>query len=290
MSFEVPFTTAREAVLVVGRQRLHLRVWQPPKPRDTILMLHGLESHGGWFAPLGPRLARSGHRVVAIDRFGSGLSDGRRGDLPDWRLLTLALQGAIQAFAEGKEIYCLGYSWGARWALAHAVAHPRDLSGLILMAPAFFVQRSYSRAARLFALATKELPLLLRMPVAEDTLLTNRPEGLAQIARDTLRLNSVTTRLLFQSGRMERIYTVPGKPLQMPVLHLVAGADRISDNTRNSTLLRRRVGADHYTETIYPAADHALMYAPDDCDVAGDINRWIQAICDRAQPWSIRLF
>src|SRR3954465_185073 len=66
--------------------RLHCRRWLPrtTNVRASLLFLHGIASHGAWFAETAAVLAEHGIAVYAPDRRGSGLSYGPRGHIPSY--------------------------------------------------------------------------------------------------------------------------------------------------------------------------------------------------------------
>src|SRR5829696_1790316 len=76
--------TALQAHLIAGDGlSLHYRRWLPTtdRPIASLLFVHGIASHGAWFAETATYLADRGVAVYAPDRRGSGLSGGQRGHL-----------------------------------------------------------------------------------------------------------------------------------------------------------------------------------------------------------------
>src|SRR5207253_7502356 len=62
------------------------------KPRrsptgGTVVGLHGIQSHGGWYLESCRRIADAGYDVVFLERRGCGLNDRDRGDAPSFRRL-----------------------------------------------------------------------------------------------------------------------------------------------------------------------------------------------------------
>jgi len=100
----------------------------------VVVLIHGLGGSSRNFSPIADELAGS-HRVIAIDRPGSGYS-GR----PVTRSSTLTDQAAvIAAVLERLDIepaIVVGHSLGGAVALAVALDHPRMVSRLVLLAPA----------------------------------------------------------------------------------------------------------------------------------------------------------
>ena len=58
-----------------------VRVYGETGGKTPVVMTHGLQSHSGWFAQSAAAMAAGGHPVYAVDRRGSGLSQGPRGDM-----------------------------------------------------------------------------------------------------------------------------------------------------------------------------------------------------------------
>src|SRR3954447_7023181 len=67
---------------------IHVATWLPNGPtRGHLVVLHGVQSHGGWYKGLGRRLAGSGFATHFPDRRGSGGNRRDRGHTPSDRRL-----------------------------------------------------------------------------------------------------------------------------------------------------------------------------------------------------------
>jgi len=55
------------------------------QPRASVVMLHGIQSHGGWYGKTCRDLASASYAVSMLDRRGCGLNDRDRGDAPSFR-------------------------------------------------------------------------------------------------------------------------------------------------------------------------------------------------------------
>ncbi len=120
--------------VAVDGGRLHVaelgRAGAPP-----VVLLHGASANlGDMRLALGDRLAAD-HRVILIDRPGHGWSDrpdGRADASParQARLIhqALARLGVVRAIL-------VAHSWSGALAAAYALDYPRDVAGLVLLAP-----------------------------------------------------------------------------------------------------------------------------------------------------------
>lgn len=119
------------------------RVWCAERPRALVALVHGLGEHSGRYAALASDLVKSRFTCVSLDLPGHGETTGPRGDIPSWDKLRDQIVPAMFTATRGLPgqppqlpNVLLGHSMGAVIALDHALAHPRDLSALVLSAPA----------------------------------------------------------------------------------------------------------------------------------------------------------
>jgi alpha-beta hydrolase superfamily lysophospholipase len=75
--------------------RLAIHKWVPATVKGIVFYIHGLQSHGGWLWEAGNLFAASGMAFVCIDRRGSGLSEGPRGEFPPLDQLLIDYTRAI---------------------------------------------------------------------------------------------------------------------------------------------------------------------------------------------------
>lgn len=125
----------------IGGRRLHYRdIGQGP----AVVMIHGLAGQMRNFAAVAD-LLHGDHRVILIDRPGSGHSPGRGGD-------TLAGQAALVAgLIDQLQLdrpLVVGHSLGGAVAMALALNHADRIAGLALVAPLTQVQEEVPAAFR----------------------------------------------------------------------------------------------------------------------------------------------
>src|SRR5262245_27725220 len=70
---------AQERVKGSGNLSVNVRIWRPAgTPVATIVICHGVNSHGGYFQWAAEQLVANGYAVYALDLHGRGLSEGER--------------------------------------------------------------------------------------------------------------------------------------------------------------------------------------------------------------------
>lgn len=121
------------SVLVeAGGVHLHAVVADPIEPAPdagTFLLVHGLASNAQLWSGISADLAARGHRVVAVDQRGHGLST-KVDDGFDFGTLTDDLLAVVDAMELGRPVV-VGQSWGANVALELAVRHPDRVAALV---------------------------------------------------------------------------------------------------------------------------------------------------------------
>lgn len=251
-----------------------------------LVILHGIQSHAGWYEYSCTRLARAGFGVSFLDRRGSGMNEQARGDAPSFRRLVDDVAEYLTALPRGvpdgppaarMPVFLAAISWGGKIAAALERRHPGLVDGLILLCPGFFPRVKPSLAQRLkIALAR-----LLRkrtcfpIPLNDPELFTTTPRWLQFLRDDPLRLHHATARLLVESVRLDRYLRAVPKYMHVPVLLLLAERDRIIRNERTRAYIEHFATQDK--EIVeYPGAQHTLEFEPEPDRFIDDILRWLQ--------------
>lgn len=121
-------------VTVMGNRIHYLEQGKEQNSESTLLMIHGLGgvAQNYSYSVLG-ELAKT-HRVVAIDRPGSGYSKRHPRSSASLAVQADVVAGVIDALDLGRPVI-VGHSLGGAVALATALRHPDKVAGLALIAP-----------------------------------------------------------------------------------------------------------------------------------------------------------
>src|SRR5438309_6017869 len=100
---------------------IHVAVWPATGPvRGRVVVLHGVQSHGGWYHRLGRTLADAGYETHFPDRRGSGANRVDRGHAPSARRLVADLAERLRSLRDpdrATPLVLAGISWGGKLAL-----------------------------------------------------------------------------------------------------------------------------------------------------------------------------
>lgn len=244
----------------------------------AVVYLHGIESHGVWFALAAEGLRRRGYDVFLLDRRGSGLNRENRGFVSGDADSDAELLGDVDAFLgrlrpDYRRVALVGLSWGGKLALAESLKAPRSVDALILVTPGLVPAVGYGplEQARIASAALVRPEAAFRTPI-EPEMFTATPVWLAFIRGDPLRLRYVTARFLTATRGLDRTIAREAPERRTPALLILAGRDRIVDNEGNRLLMAR--GPGNLTIVTYPDETHSVQL--DDVDrLVADMAAWL---------------
>jgi alpha-beta hydrolase superfamily lysophospholipase len=262
---------------------LHIACWPTAKPpRGQVVVLHGVQSHGGWYHRLGHTLAKAGYITSFPDRRGSGANLRERGHASSARRLIRDMVEWLKAQRgeqPGLPLAVAAISWGGKLAVILAARYPELVDALALICPGLHPRVGVSRRERLriaWAFLTnpkKTFPI----PLADPALFTESPEGQAFIAADPLGLREGTAGLLAASFFIDRRLARAPSKIHQPALLMLAGLDRIADNERTLAYFERLASLNRKV-IEYPECHHTLEFEPDPSRYALDLVEWLSAV------------
>jgi len=283
----VPETSGRAVPVALASQHgtpLHASLWQAERPVAGLLIVHGMQSHAGWFEVSGTpeALADAGITVLAYDRRGSGRSGGPRGHVPSAAAFLEDLDAARSELvrilgeqgAAGAPLHALANCFGTRILLPYLAEHPDAFASAVLTAPA----TKMSRAAD-YGFGTK-LRILLsgaetRFPTPlEDELFVSSGPFLDWIRADALSLREVTAGFLRATqkitGRMEKA----ARTLETPMLVVLGSRDAMVINEKiRSDFVARYCGP---IEVVELDSEHYVDFTDRQPALAAAVTEWVR--------------
>jgi pimeloyl-ACP methyl ester carboxylesterase len=146
--------------------RLHYRAWGGRGQR-VVVLVHGGSAQGGWWEHVAPYLA-TGHRVVAPDLSGHGLSDrGEQYGIEIWADEVRALL-ATESRDVDEAPFVIGHSMGGWVTMMLAGRHPGLLAGIVVVDVPIRNRSPEERAAQ-----ARKRPAALRVYGSVDEAMTH---------------------------------------------------------------------------------------------------------------------
>jgi len=259
----------------------------PPHPQKTatginLVVLHGIQSHAGWYSGSCREFSNLGHRVLALTRRGSGIDQVHRGDTPGWRRLVLDIQEFLldqQLKRPGGTWVLMGISWGGKLAAALASRCPDLIEGLALVCPGIEPKVGLGFFTRLKILFSRLLrpSSLFPIPLDDPGFFTGKPDWQEYIRQDPFSLRKATARFLVESVRLDLWLRMQSRGWKVPTFLLLAGQERIVD----SALTRTRIegwAEGPIAVREYPEANHTLEFEGPEIPWVEDTQVWLEQI------------
>jgi alpha-beta hydrolase superfamily lysophospholipase len=261
-------------------------------PRGWVVMLHGIQSHSGWYGMTRERLAAIGFDVTFPDRRGSGLNAVDRGHAPHWKRLVNDVVHFLNdaRFERDRDnpsapVILGGLSWGGRLAYAVARLRPELMDGLVLLYPGIINFIGPTWVDLIGLKIAEQLGIDRRyvaVPLNDTSLFTSDPDRQQFIGDDALAVREVTTGFLAASGHLEGICrSSPERQLHRPTLLMLAGDDQIVDNLRTRSLLERHHGQ-ALSVVEFPRARHTLEFEPCQEEYLQRLTGWLEDRSERS--------
>ena len=257
--------------------QIFIRSWRPKdNPRGVVAIVHGVNSHSGYYAWAAEQFVAAGLAVYALDLHGRGKSEGERFYLENMEDYVSDVDTLVM-LAKSREpdlpVFLLGHSAGGVISCTYTLEHQAKLAGLICESFAFQV------AAPDIALAIVK-GLSYVAPRAHVLRLKNeefsRDPGVVQamnndplIANESQPSNTVAE-LARADERLSREFPL----ITLPVLILHGTADKVT-RPSGSQLFYDKAGSRDKTLKLYIGHVHDLLNDVDKEKVMSDITGWI---------------
>jgi alpha-beta hydrolase superfamily lysophospholipase len=232
--------------------------------RRPVVILHGLESHSGWFVQSAERIASLGLPVHAFDRCGSGVSevDGARGArFGDLFAEVEAVAESALAGGRHQTVHLVGHCFGAIVALLYAALHrPARVASVTLATPALYTRTDLPVKDKLRVLWSVLRRREDRVPIPLSAEEFSELDPFVEFVRgDPLVLRTAPARLFYEIRRARGRLRAAASALRAPLLVAMAENDPICDNSRNRRLFERVI-AEKEIRT-YSGARHILEFS-----------------------------
>jgi acylglycerol lipase len=267
----------------VDGTKLAVRIAGGSGLRTPLVMLHGLQSHSGWFVQSQTFLAGLGFPVYAMDRRGSGLSEGARGDCTDFRQMISdihAVVNRVRAQHEVENVHVFGHCFGTIPAVLFATAHPGLVTSLMLASSGIHTKVSLAFSRKLELVLAKASRRTVQIPIPlKAEMFSDLNECVQFIREDEARLKTATGSLYYEVRRACRHIQSNRHLLDMPVFMASAGDDPICDTEANERFFYS-LPARHKLLVRYERSRHVIEFSEQRDDFFRDLSWWMERFGD----------
>jgi len=232
------------------------------KATRAVLVLHGIQSHAGWFTQTCESLQKAGFSVLAPDRRGSGMNMRHRGhahsakdiisDINDWVLW-------LKAKTNIDKVDIVAISISGKGALPYVHQYSEQVRSLALVTPGLCpkVDIRLNQKIVVGASGAKEPFALHDLPNYGPSFLTSDKKKVQYIENDPLILMQVTAGYLVALRQLELKVRRAIPNIYLPVGLFLAGGDQIVDNEKTKKLLSSITNGNEF---LYENAEHTLDF------------------------------
>lgn len=161
--------------------RLHIRDFgEAHAGRPAILMIHGLAGQLSHYTYGVAGKLSAAHRVIVVDRPGSGYSTRAPGTPADLSTQAAALAALMRSLGLGPSLV-VGHSLGGAVALTLALEHPQQVAGLALLAPLTHIREDVPPAFKGLTIASPLVRKLVAWTLAVPASIRNSKATLEMV-------------------------------------------------------------------------------------------------------------
>jgi len=246
------------------------------------IVLHGIGYHSRPYKVIADSLNPRGIDVYGLDARGHGLSCGRRGYIGEAEQVAADVACMVHFIKKERpaaNVFLLGDSMGCNYALNYARHGGNSVAGMVLLAPAFYVD-----PAQLFRLQSLlEMPYLLlahRKPVIDlvgERLWESTGDAEFALARavDSLAYSRVSFGYILDIQRLIWNWKRQIAPrLRLPILMIKGGKDNVVNHQDCATFERLSASPDLRFQ-VYPEVRHTTLWDPQTPEILDQVGRWI---------------
>ncbi len=259
-------------------QRIFYRRWTGDLPaKGIVVIVHGLNSHSGYYQDFASQLVENMYAVYALDLAGRGHSEGERFYTADYEDVIGDIDSLIDiavAAHPGMPVFLYGHSAGGVFASVYAVYHQSRLTGLIAASFAFRVP-----APGFALMAMKLLGYILphtRLIKLKNEDFSRDSAFVSAMNRDPLIVNEKQPARTMQQLLLASEHLQQKMPeLGLPLLILHGTADRAT-MPEGSQYFAEHAAAHDKQLKLYEGYYHDLLNDKYNGIIVKDILRWLR--------------
>jgi acylglycerol lipase len=258
---------------------LHEQWWLPKAEAvASVVIVHGINEHGGRYARLAEDLNRRGYAVYVMDLRGHGRSEGDRAMIWEFDQYLNDVEVLLERVAArqpGKPLFLFGHSMGGAIVALLAITRSPKVQGIVLSAPAVQIAGGVFPILRRLAALVSMLWPTLRVTRMGSRFISRDPAVVESFRNDPLVFHG---RFPVRTGaeilRAAKRIQAGASRITLPLLVLHGTGDIVTD-PRGSRLLVSRATSTSKTLQLYTGLYHEVLSEPEREQVLADLLEWL---------------
>jgi lysophospholipase len=249
-----------------------------PNAIQTVVLVHGFAEHAGRYCHVTEALNQASISVLAIDLRGHGQSGGEQGHMDSIDQYVEDVHAGVK-FAKQQtgaaKVILMAHSMGGLVASHYAMAHPKELAGLILSSPLMGIKVAIPAWKKIVGelMATFHPLFRLKSTINADDL--THDKAMADIYRNDSRIFHFVRARFFSQLQMAIEEAQGFAPkIQIPLLMQLSDPDHIVDGEKSRRWFEKCQMADR-KEIVYGGFFHEIYNELDRNRPIRDATEWI---------------
>lgn len=258
-------------------EKIFYRNWKAQtNPKAMFIIVHGLNSHSGYYENFAKELNQNNYAVFAMDLLGRGNSQGERYYIPDFNIIIEDIDKMVNlAKAEylNLPLFLLGHSAGGVFANVYALHQQHKLKGLIsesfafqLPAPEFVL---FFIKMLAYIIPHKKLIRLKNEDFSRDMAIVEKMDN--DILLTDEKQATKTMQQLLYAGK---VFKKEMKKINLPLL-IIHGTSDKATHYEGSRYLYKNVSSEDKELKLYEGHYHDLLNDSGNEIVTKDIIEWL---------------
>ncbi|MCI4670841.1 MAG: alpha/beta hydrolase [Bacteroidia bacterium] len=170
-----------------GKYSYYAQLWEPEKVDASLLIIHGHAEHSSRYTHVADYLAKHDIAVLAMDLYGHGKSEGKKGHVPSYDVYLDSVGAALdwmqQRFAK-QESFLYGHSMGGNIVTNFVMKRKPQIRGTILSGPYFQLAFKPSSFQVMLAKSAIKMMPALTQPTNLDAKGLSRDQAVVKAYKD----------------------------------------------------------------------------------------------------------
>ncbi len=259
---------------------LRTRVNEPTDtPHANIILVHGIgdQVEGVPYATAARSLAQRGMRVHRLELRGHGASGGEKMYIDTWQDFRHDLHHFVQHVKRQDAklpLFVVGISMGGLIVVNYAEHYPKELAGVIALAPALGETGGSPALRAILPLLSRLTPRVRIDPKLDLAKLTRDPQMRQEYLADPLYQSKITPRIASELLKTIQETRAGAPKFAVPLFILHGTADTIT-SPQGSFEFYEMAGVQDKTYKRYEGAYHNLFVETNREEIYDDITKWI---------------
>lgn len=263
-------------------KKIYGQAWRTEKPKAALCIIHGFGEHSGRYADAANFFVENGFSVYAIDQFGHGKTEGKRGFSPSYEETLESVQGLIRfAREQTKEVpvFVWGHSMGGNVVLNYLLRRKPMVAGAIAGSP--WLRLAFEPPKLKIALAKimrNIYPAFAENTNLDTTTISRDSEQVKKYVNDPLVHGQTTAGTFFETYEAGIYALEHASEISVPLFLIHGSGDRLID-PKGSADFYAKAPKGLVTYKEYPGFYHELINEPepDRTTVLNDILTWLNS-------------